>query len=329
MNSCDSSRRISRRSFSGLMLGLSAAMMVSTGAQAADYPVKQIELTVPYAAGGGTDLVARAYAEVAKKHLPQAIGVVNKTGGAGTVGLTEIMAARADGYKIGMGTVEIAMLPHMGVARFAVDDFTPIARLNAEPGAITVNAEAPWKTVEEFLAHAKANPGKVRVGNSGTGAIWHIAAEAIGDKAGVKFNHIPYDGANPAVTALLGNHIEAVSVSPAEVVAQVAAGKLRILAVAGDTRAKGFDQVPTLKEKGIDVSIYTWRGIVVPKRTPKAVVDVLREASRKTAEDQAFRDTLTKMNLTWAYVDAPAFKEAMDKDNVFFKTMMSKIGLAK
>lgn len=318
-----------RRSFSKLVLGLSAAMLVGGVAQAADYPTKQIELIVPYAAGGGTDLVARAFADTAKKYLPQAIGVVNKTGGAGAVGLTEIMAARPDGYKIGMGTVEIAMLPHMGVARFTVDDYTPIARLNAEPSAITVNADSQWKTVEEFLAYAKSNPGKLRIGNSGTGAIWHIAAEAIEDKAGVKFNHIPYDGANPAVTALLGNHIEAVTVSPAEVVAHVAAGKLRILAVAGDVRAKNFDQVPTLKEKGVDVSVYTWRGIVVPKKTPQPIVDTLRAAAKKTAEDQAFRDTLAKMNLTWAYADGPEFKVAMDKDNAFFKAVMTKLGLAK
>ncbi|KAF7597819.1 MAG: ABC transporter substrate-binding protein [Candidatus Dactylopiibacterium carminicum] len=318
-----------RRTFSKLMLGLSAVLLAGGVAQAADYPTKQIELIVPYAAGGGTDLVARAYADAAKKYLPQAIGVVNKTGGAGAVRLTEIMASRPDGYKIGMGTVEIAMLPHMGVARFTVDDYIPIARLNAEPTAITVNAEAPWKTIDEFLAYAKANPGKVRIGNSGTGAIWHIAAEAIEEKTGLTFNHIPYDGANPAVTALLGKHIEAVSVSPAEVIAHVAAGKLRILAVGADERAKAFPDVPTLKEKGVDVSIYTWRGIVVPKKTPQAVVNVLREASKKTAEDPAFRETLSKMNLTWAYADSAVFKAAMDKDNLFFKDMMTKIGLAR
>ncbi|PAS92746.1 MAG: ABC transporter substrate-binding protein [Candidatus Dactylopiibacterium carminicum] len=318
-----------RRTFSKLMLGLSAVLLAGGVAQAADYPTKQIELIVPYAAGGGTDLVARAYADAAKKYLPQAIGVVNKTGGAGAVRLTEIMASRPDGYKIGMGTVEIAMLPHMGVARFTVDDYIPIARLNAELTAITVNAEAPWKTIDEFLAYAKANPGKVRIGNSGTGAIWHIAAEAIEEKTGLTFNHIPYDGANPAVTALLGKHIEAVSVSPAEVIAHVAAGKLRILAVGADERAKAFPDVPTLKEKGVDVSIYTWRGIVVPKKTPQAVVNVLREASKKTAEDPAFRETLSKMNLTWAYADSAVFKAAMDKDNLFFKDMMTKIGLAR
>ncbi|ALG72517.1 ABC transporter substrate-binding protein [Azospirillum thiophilum] len=322
------SARLSRTILSA---GLSAGLLIAGAAtvQAADYPTKPIELIVPYAAGGGTDLVARAFADSAKKQLPQSIGVVNKTGGGGAVGLTEIMAARADGYKVGMGTVEITLLPHMGVARFSVDDFTPVARLNAEPSAITVKADAPWKTVEEFLANAKANPGKVRIGNSGTGAIWHLAAEALEEKTGTTFNHIPFDGANPAVTSLLGGHIEAVSVSPAEVSSQLAAGQLRMLAVMADQRQKNFPDVPTLKEKGIDLSVATWRGIVVPKKTPAAVVDTLRTASKAAAEDQAFRDQLAKMNLTWAYADGPEFGQAMQKDNAFFKDLMTKLGMAK
>lgn len=310
---------------------LSAAVLIAAAGTglAADYPTKPIELIVPYAAGGGTDLVARAFAEATKKHLPQSMGVVNKTGGGGAVGLTEIMAARADGYKVGMGTVEITLLPHMGIARFSVDDYTPIARLNAEPSAITVKADAPWKTVEEFLENAKANPGKVRIGNSGTGAIWHLAAEALQSKTGLTFNHIPFEGANPAVTSLLGGHIEAVSVSPAEVSSQVAAGQLRILAVMAEERSKTFPDTPTLKEKGIDVSVATWRGIVVPKKTPAAVVDTLRTASKAAAEEPAFRDQLAKMNLTYAYADGPEFGQVMQKDNAFFKDLMTKLGMAK
>ncbi|MGF7177255.1 Bug family tripartite tricarboxylate transporter substrate binding protein [Azospirillum doebereinerae] len=317
------------RFLTGAVVGALASASLMVAATAAEYPTKPIELTVPYAAGGGTDLVARAYADAAKKHLPQSMGVVNKTGGAGAVGLTEIMAARADGYKIGMGTVEITMLPHMGIARFTADDFTPIARLNAEPSAITVNADSPFKTYEDFIANAKANPGKVRIGNSGTGAIWHLAAAALQDKTGLTFNHIPYDGANPAVTALLGNHIEAVSVSPAEVVNHVAAGKLRILAVLADERSPAFPDVPTVKEKGVDLSVYTWRGIVVPKKTPQAVVETLRAASKATVEEASFKETLTKMNLTLAYADGPEFGKVMQKDNTFFKDLMTKLGMAK
>ena len=307
----------SRQLISRLLTTLCASvMLLGANAQAADYPKKQIELIVPFSAGGGTDLVSRAFADTAKKYLSEPIGVVNKTGGGGAIGLTDIARARPDGYKIGTGTSEINMLPHMGRVAFTVNDFVPIARLNAEPSAITVNVDSPWKTYDEFIAYAKANPGKVRIGNSGTGAIWHLAAEALADKTGAKFSHVPYDGANPAITALLGNHIEAVTVSPAEVVNHVKAGTVRILAVMADERVPAFDQVPTLKEKGVDLTIMTWRGIMVPKKTPQNVVDVLRTAAKKTTDDPAFKEVLTKMNLTSAYLDAPRSEERRVRERV-------------
>jgi len=306
-----------------------SALVFSSGAKAQNYPNKQIELIVPYSAGGGTDLVARAFADVAKNHSPQPFGVVNKTGGAGAIGLSEISKARPNGYKIGIGTVELTMLPHMGMASFTADEFTPIARLNAEPSAISVLAESPWQTYEEFIEYAKANPGKVRIGNSGTGAIWHIAAAALGERTGAQFNHVPYDGANPAVTALLGGHIEAVTVSPPEVIAHVKAGKIRILAVMSEERQQLFPDVPTLKEKGVDLSVATWRGIAGPKGLPEDIQKVLRDISKKTAEDPAFKEALAKMNATWAYLDGPEYKAVIDKDNAFFKEIMTKLGIAK
>ncbi len=320
---------LQRTAWRSLMALCAGALMAGASAQAADYPTKQIEMIVPYAAGGGTDLVARAFADTAKKYLPQPIGVVNKTGGAGAVGLSEIVSSRPNGYKIGLGTAELAMLPHMGLVQFSATDFVPVARLNADPAAITVQIDSPWKTYEDFIAYAKANPGKVRIGNSGTGAIWHLAAAALEDKTGVKFNHIPYDGANPAVTALLGGHIEAVTVSPAEVISHVAAGKLKVLAIMTDQRLPKFSDVPTLKERGVDLSIGTWRGVVAPKGTPQDIVDVLREAAKKTSEDPAFKEALDKMNLNQAPLDAAEFKATIAKDNALFKELMIKVGIAK
>ena len=320
---------LQRTALRSLMALCAGVLVAGATAQAADYPTKQIEMIVPYAAGGGTDLVARAFADTAKKYLPQPIGVINKTGGAGAVGLSEIVTSRPNGYKIGLGTAELAMLPHMGLVQFTAGDFVPVARLNADPAAITVKIDAPWNTYEDFIAYAKTNPGKIRIGNSGTGAIWHLAAAALEDKTSVKFNHIPYDGANPAVTALLGGHIEAVTVSPAEVISHVAAGKLKVLAIMTDKRLPKFPDVPTLKERGVDLSIGTWRGIVAPKGTPQDVVDILRAAAKKTSEDTAFKEALDKMNLNQAPLDAPEFKEAITKDNALFKELMTKVGIAK
>lgn len=315
-----------------LILGTIAGVAMGvTGlqAQAADYPRKQIEMIVPYSAGGGTDLVARAFADAANKYLPKAIGVVNRTGGGGAVGLTAIARARPTGYTIGMGTAEITMLPHMGLATFKADEFTAIAQLNADPSAITVQMDAPWQTLDEFLAYAKEHPGEVRVGNSGTGAIWHLAAEALGKKTGITFNNVPFEGANPAVTALLGGHIEAVSVSPAEVSNFVNAGQLRMLGVMADERVKAFPDVPTLKEEGIDLSIGTWRGIVLPNGVSEDIQKALQDVTKQAADDPAFQDQLAKMNLNFAYLDAAAFQAKIERDNQFFSELMTDLGMAK
>lgn len=308
-------------------LSFIALSVAASSAFAANYPSRNIEVIVPYSAGGGTDLVTRSFVDVANQYLPKSAGVVNKTGGGGAVGLTEIAMARPNGYKIGTGTVEITMLPHLGLVGWKATDFTPIARLNAEPSAVSVSADAPWNSFEEFIAYAKDNPGAVRIGNSGSGAIWHIAAEALGDAAGVQFTHIPYNGANPAATALLGGHIEAVTVSPAEVVNHVDNGTIKILAVMADERLEKFPEVPTLKENGIDLSIATWRGLVVPNKTPDDVKQVLGDVAKKVASNPDFTQTLEKMNLTPAYLDADAFRVQIEQDNRFFAETMGKLGM--
>ncbi len=316
-----------RTSASLAAAALTSVALFAAPVQAASYPTKQIELVVPYAAGGGTDLLARTLADALKTHLPQPVGVVNKPGGSGAIGFSEIAAARPDGYRIGMGTVEMVTLPPLGMVEFKVADFKPIARLNAEPAAITVKADAPWSTIEEFLKYAKENPEKVRIGNSGTGAIWHLAAAALEDKTGVKFTHVPYEGANPAVTALLGGHIEAVAVSPGEVINHVKSGAFKTLAVMSDKRAKGFDDVPTLKEKGIDLTIGTWRGIVVTKKVPDAVAATLEAAVKAASEEKSFQEALDRMNMTSAFLSSADFQKDMEAQAVYFDALIGKLGL--
>nr|WP_259651779.1 tripartite tricarboxylate transporter substrate binding protein [Variovorax sp. UMC13] len=292
-----------------------------------DYPSKPVELVVPASAGGGTDALARGFAEIARKHFPQPFIVNNKPGASGVVGMGEVLNSKPDGYKVSVVIAELVILPHLNLSKFTYADFRPIARLNADPSAITVKADAPWNTIEEFLAASKAKPGEMRVGNSGNGSIWHLAAAGLEDKAGVKFNHVPYQGAAPGVVALLGGHIDAVAVSPGEVAVHVQAGKLKILAVMADQRLKAFDKVPTLKERKIDLSIGTWRGLAVPKATPTAVVDVLRAAARKTAEEPAMREALEKLNLGFSYLDAAEFGQSMERDHLYFKELVQKVGI--
>ena len=311
-----------------LLSGLVAACFAACGvARASDYPSRPIELIVPVSAGGGTDIVGRAFADAAKKYLPQQpITVFNKPGASGAIGMGELINAKPDGYKIGIVIVELTILPNLGTVKFTASDLRPIARLNADPSAITVRADAPWKTIEEFLAHARANPKKVTMGNGGNGSIWHLAAAALEDKTGISVNHVPFQGSAPAVVGLLGGHVDAVSVSPGEVAQHVAAGKLRTLAVMADRRWAGvFEAVPTLKERGIDLSVEAWRGLAVPKAAPPDVVDTLSTLARKAADDDLFKTTLSKANLGWSYADAAGFQVTIDRDRAFFKQLVPKL----
>ena len=319
---------ISRRTAASyLALGAGGILAPRAWAQAGDYPNHPIELVVAYGAGGGTDVLARAFSDASRKHVSQAIAVTNKPGASGAIGLTDVLNAKPDGYKIAMLTVELTTLPHVGVIKFSHEDFAPIAMLNADPAAITVKADAPWNTIEEFLAAAKKVPGEFRVGNSGAGSIWHLAAAALEDKTGTRFNHIPYPGAGPAMLSLMGGHIEAVAVSAAEVTAHVAAGKLKTLTVMADKRLKGFDSVPTLKERNIDLSISAWRGLGAPKNTPPEILAILKNIAVKTSAEPAFRDTMDKQNMAFVFGDEAAFKSVMVRDNAYFKNLIAKLNI--
>jgi tripartite-type tricarboxylate transporter receptor subunit TctC len=302
---------------------------LSLPARAASYPERAVELVVPFAAGGGTDALARVFADSAKKHFPQTLLVVNKPGASGAIGWNEVINSKADGYKLAMMTVEITTLPHLGLVKFSHEDFAPIARLNADPAAITVRTESPWNTLEEFLAAArKAGTAKpLSMGNAGNGSIWHLAAASVEDRTGISFNHIPFAGASPAVQALMGGHVDAVAVSPAEVGVFVQAGKLRTLAVMADQRVAGFEKVPTLKERSVDLSIGTWRGLGAAKGTPPEIIDILKTMTQKTMAEPAMKEAMTKLNLGMAWGDDAVFRATLRRDHEAFKSLIPKLGL--
>jgi tripartite-type tricarboxylate transporter receptor subunit TctC len=308
---------------------VAAAPMPAFAQAASDYPSRPIELVVPFGAGGGTDILARVTAEAAKKHSSQPITVVNRPGASGSIGLTEVVNARPDGYKIAMITVEMAIIPHMGIAKFSPEaDFTPLVRLNADPVVLTVSATSPWKTIEEMVDAAKKSKDPLKFGNAGTGGVSHLAAVALAQKAGTTFNHVPFQGNAPAVVALLGGHIDAVTASPSEVFSFVQSGKLRALAVLADQRLGGaFAQVPTMKERNIDLSVGTWRGLAAPKGLPADVLARLSAIALKTANEPAVKEAMEKQNLGYSVADGEAFRKQIANDSALYKQLIDQMGL--
>lgn len=306
-----------------------AALCGSTlSAVAADpYPTKNMELVVAYQPGGGSDNTARAIAETAKAHFSHPIVVVNKPGASGSIGWSYVANGTPDGYKLSLMNPEMLVVPLMGIGKTTIDDFQPIARFTDDPSAVTVRADAPWKTIEEFIAYSKANPGKVTISNAGNGTIPHMAAAALGERIGAKFNHIPYQGSAPAILGLLAGDVHATTVAYAELKPHVESGKLKTLAVMSAKRVAGLDSVPTMAERGHDMQFSVWRGIGLPKGAPKEALDKWREVAKKVYEDPTFQATIVKQSLTLAWADTPEFTADIARQNDAFKKLVPKLDL--
>lgn len=298
-------------------------------ASTTDFPNgKPITLIVPHAAGGGTDLAARALANAAEKQLDTTINVVNKTGGGGAVGMGDGITAKPDGYTVTMITVELVTLPHMGLAPFTYEDYAAVAQVNYDPGAFAVKTDAKWETFEELLEDAKANPGQIDMTNSGAGSIWHLNSASVENDTGVEFNHVPFDGAAPSLTALIGGHVDVVSASPGEIKQHVESGEVRVLAVSSAERSDFLPDVPTIEELGIETpSIGPWRGIAAPKDTPEDVIAVLEEAFLKAAEDPDFQEFMNTSGFGIDIKDAEGFSNVLAETNESYKEIIEVLGL--
>ena len=313
-----------------MFIGISvlAASAFSMSAMAA-YPDKPVTVICPWAAGGGTDVLLRALSKEAEKFLGQTINVTNQTGGGGAIGHNAIRAARPDGYTVGMITFELNSLPPQGLFTYTWKDFDPLMRINSDPAALTVQKDAPYNTLQEFIDYAKAHPGEITIGNSAPGSVWHIAAGLFADKTGIDVKHVPFNGAQPAVTSLVGGHIKAVSVSSAEVRGQVEAGALKMLGVMGSEREKIFPNVPTFKELGVDVEFTTWRGMALPKGVPADIRAKIVDAYAKAMESQDFKDFAAKAGLNLAYQNAADFSVFLDQNYKDVEAVMTTLGLTK
>ncbi len=263
----------------------------------AAYPVKTVEIVCPWGAGGGTDRLARFFADQLQKGLGEPFVVVNKTGGGGAVGHSAGAFARPDGYTVTLVTLEISLMHWMGLTTLNVDNFDYVIQLNQDASSVLVKADAPWQTVEELLEEIRKNPGKIKFSGSSAGSIWDLARIGMFNAVGIAPDAViwvPTTGAAPSIVELLGGHVEVITCSLPEASAQVEAGQLRALAVMANQRLPQYPNVPTLKEQGINWSAGTWRGLSVPKNTPKEVIQTLYDASLKIAQSDAFKEFMSK-----------------------------------
>ena len=291
----------------------------------AEFPTKEVQIIIPWAAGGATDLIFRALAATTGKYLGKAVVVVNRPGGAGAVGYTEGMQAKPDGYILTAAVTPLTILPHQVKTAFTYKNFEPVLNVVDDPSMFLVRSDAPWKSLREFLDYAKKNPEMITVGNSGAGGGVHLVALAFERAAGVKFNHIPFAGGGPSVVAMLGGHVNAVSVSPPEGISQVQAGRLKIIALFAKKRLEMFPDVLTVSEQGVNFVMGMWRGLAAPQGTPPDVIKKLHDAFKKGMEDPAVIKNAKDMAVNLSYLGPEDFGKRMAHDHEFYGKLVKEI----
>lgn len=278
-----------------------------TGTVQAAWPEKPITLICWSSAGSSHDLMARIVAKVSEEYLGQPVVVVNKEGGGGKVAMSYVLNQKPDGYTIMSNTRSMTELFPDTSGRLSIDDFRYVSRMVRDPFVITVREDSPFRTLADLIAKAKANPGKVTMGGFSVKSVDEGLVMDFEKAAGIDLNYIPYKGGSEPVVAVLGGHIEAVVSNPGEVNANFKAGKLRVLALATETRFSPYDAVPTLKELGYPIVTEHWRGIMVDKDVPEEVIAKLNAAMVKVVEHPEFAQFLGNTNMYQGYLPEAEF----------------------
>ena len=313
---------------------LAAALLVAaSGAIAQQYPQRPVQLIVPWGAGGGTDATARIIATLLEKELKQPFNVVNRTGGSGVVGHDAIAKAAPDGYTIGMITVEITMMHHVGLTPLKHTDYTPIGLVNADPAGINVRVDAPYKSVKDLLTAIKANPGKLKASGTGQGGIWHLAIAGLLKDQGIDPGALPWvpsQGAAPGLQDLVAGGVDVVPCSIPEARAMIDGGKVRALAIMDTNPPSLYPNVPTLKkELGTDWQLAAWRVIAAPKGIPAEAQKTLVTALKKVYDSKEYKDFMGSRGFGVVWADPAGTTKFMAESDAKMGTALKAVGLAK
>ena len=304
----------------------------AAGAQSA-FPSKPVNLIVPFPPGGAADQPTRLLAQALANVWKQPAVVMTRAGAGGAVGMAAVATSPPDGYTLVATNPALLILPEADrmfgrPSTFDRSSFIPIALLVADPLVVAVKGDAPWKTWQDFVADARANPDKITYGSSGAYSASHLPIEMLANAAGMKLRHISYSGGGPAILAVLGGHVALTASSPAALAAHIKSGALKPLVTTGAKRAAALPEVPTALELGLkDSEFYIWIGVFAPAKTPDAVVQALRaDIGRAITQEGGFMQSMAKLGAPVDYRDGPAFNEFLNRDYERIRATVQRIG---
>lgn len=296
-----------------------------------EYPTKAVQVIHGFKAGGGSDQLSQLTQPFLEKILKQQFANVYKPGADGAIVWKEIAESKPDGYTLGTLMTPKTQLnsiidPNIG---YSMEQFVPIANMVFDTGIFVVPPDSKFKTMQEVLEYAKQNPGKLKVGNSGTGGNGWYNGMMIQKLSGTSWNNIPFEGDGPTAIAVSGGHVEAATTNVAQVTGLVKGGKLRALAVYADKRLESLPDVPTLKEAGVDFSTGSSRGYLAPKNTPKEIVEILADGLEQVSKDPAFIKACQDVNISVNFMRGETYQKFLDKEMETLKKVVAEQGIKK
>ena len=319
--------KISNLSIKRFFYILLFSLLSTPFANAQNWPSRTITIIVPYAPGA-TDQEARRLAEMISKYVGHPVVVENKEGAGGAIGAQFVARSKPDGYTfLYAAPAVITIAPLLGNASYKYEDLMPVARTTSAPHILASRADAPFKNINEMLSYAKANPGKLVFGSSGTSTAVHLAGETMADAAGISFNHVPYKGLSPAITAALGGFVDVVIGLPVAIKPQVDAGKMRAIAQFGTNRAAALQDLPTLKESGVNVNLSVDLGFFGPAGIPPAIIANMNEAVAKAVNTEEFKAFANRALAAPAFLPADEYKKIVDGERALYARLIPKIKL--
>ena len=303
-------------------------LLVAT-AQAQDYPQRApLEITVLFPAGTSADVTARMLGDGMAKQLGQRVLVVNRPGAGGAIGYKHVASQKPDGYSLAWNSNSISTTYHSGQLPFDYQAFDAVARVLVESPVVAVRADSKWTTLRQLIEDAKARPKAISVGHSGIGSHTHLCLAALFHAAGAEVNEVPF-GAAQVVPSLIGGHVDALVQLPAALAAPAKQGQVRLLAAMIPNRDPALADVPTASEQGFNVSLEAWRGIAVPRGTPRPIIGQLEAAIRKAVESAEFVKASENLGVRPAFMPAQEFGELIAKEDAALARLMQVIGLKK
>ena len=317
------------------LLGAAAAALASpfpASAQGGEFPSRAVSMVVAFPPGGQADVVARPVAAALERHWRQPVPVVNRPGASGEVGNASVARAAPDGHTLLMALSSLAVLPEAArlfgrPPAYELDQFAPVALFTADPTVLVVRADSPWRTLDEFVADAKARPGAISYSSAGNYSALHVPMAMLTTAAGLDMLHVPFQGGAPALTALLGGQVQAMSSGPGPAAPHIREGRLRALACWGAKRLPGFPDAPTLIERGFpEAEYYIWTGVFAPAGTPAHVQEALRRAMAAAARDEELRRAVAASGNTLDHRDGEAFAGFFRDDSARLARAVARIG---